>query len=114
MTKTIKAIAIIDGTIFAVMSGVAMYSSARYGTLLIWSGVAVAFIGAMSSVGSGNVQGEYNLKFDQKIPQMNYYRTDDKLKEMDKSYSFGVLMAVAGAVAIAAGLILNKIITGEI
>ena len=111
----IKAIAIIDGVIFALMAGVAIAFGARYGTLLFWSGVAIAMIGGMSAVGSSNVAGgEYNLKFDQKIPQLNYHRTDDKLREMNKSYDFGVLMAVAGAVAIAAGLILNKIITGKI
>jgi len=96
------------------MAGVAAFTSARYGTLLVWSGVVVAVIGAMSAIGSGNVQGEYNLKFDQKLPQLNYNRTDEKLKEMDKSYDFGVLMAAAGAVSIAVGLILNKIIIGEI
>jgi|GEM_PF-4685363 len=115
MTKAIKAITIIDGTIFAVMAGVAAITSVRYGTLLLWSGVVFAVVGGMSAVESSNVAGgEYNLKFDQKIPQLNYHRTDDKLREMNKSYDFSVLMAVAGAVAIAAGLILNKIITGEI
>lgn len=90
-------------------------TTARYGTLLLWSGVVVAFVGGMCAVGSVNVAGgEYNLKFDQKIPQLNYHRTDEKLREIEKSYDFGVLMAIAGAVAIAAGLILNKIITGEI
>ncbi|GAM11657.1 hypothetical protein OR1_03973 [Geobacter sp. OR-1] len=115
MTKAIKAITIIDGAIFAVMAGVAAITSARYGTLLLWSGVVVAFVGGMCAVGSVNVAGgEYNLKFDQKIPQLNYNRTDEKLREMNNSYNVGVLMAVAGAVAIVAGLILNKIITGEI
>ena len=95
------------------MAGVAVISSARDGTLLLWSGVVVAFVGGMCAVGSVNVAGgEYNLKFDQKIPQLNYHRTDDKLREIEKSYNFGVLMTIAGAVAIAAGLILNKIITG--
>ncbi|WP_152609866.1 hypothetical protein [Geobacter sp. OR-1] len=114
MIRAIKTITIIDGAIFAVMGGIAMYSSARYGTLLIWSGVAVALVGAMPAIGSGNVQGEYNLKFDQTIPQLNYNRTDDKLREMNKSYDFGVVMAAAGAILIAVGLILNKIITGKI
>lgn len=115
MKRLIKTIAIIDGVIFALMAGVAVITSARYGTLLLWSGVVVAFVGGMSAAGSVNVAGgEYNLKFDQKIPQLNYHRTDDKLREMNKSYDFGVLMAIAGAIAIAAGLILNKIITGEI
>ena len=115
MTKAIKAITVIDGAIFAVMAGVAAMTTARYGTLILWSGVVVAVVGGMSAIGSGNVAGgEYNLKFDQKIPQLNYHRPDDKLREMNKSYDFGVLMAVAGAVAIAAGLILNKIIRDEI
>lgn len=115
MRKAINAITIIDGAIFAVMAGVAAMTTARYGTLLLWSGVVVAFVGGMCAVGSVNVAGgEYNLKFDQKIPQLNYHRTDEKLREIEKSYDFGVLMAIAGAVAIAAGLILNKIITGEI
>jgi drug/metabolite transporter (DMT)-like permease len=96
------------------MGGVAMYSSERYGTLLIWSGVAVALVGAMPAIRSGNLQGEYNLKFDQKIPQLNYDRTDGKLREMGKSYDFGVLMAAAGAILIAVGFIMNKIISGEI
>ena len=114
MKNFIKTIAIIDGVFFAVMAGVAAFVNARYGTLLFWSGVAVAAIGAMSSIGSVNVQGEYNLNFDQKIPQMNYHRTDNKLRDMDKSYNFGLVMAAAGAVLIVLGLILNKIITGEI
>lgn len=115
MTKAIKAITIIDGAIFAVMAGVAAMTTARYGTLILWSGVVVAVVGGMSAIGSGNVAGgEYNLKFDQTIAQLNYHRTDDKLREINKSYDFDVLMAIAGAVAIAAGLILNKIITGQI
>ena len=115
MKILIKTTSIIDGAIFAVMAGVAAFTSARYGTLLIWSGVAVAVIGAMSAVGFSSVAGgEYNLKFDQKIPQLDYNRTDDKLREMNKSYDYGVVMAIAGAVSIITGLILNKIITGEI
>jgi len=115
MRSLIKAIAVIDGVIFAVMAVVAAMTSARYGTLLLWSGVVVAVVGGMSAVGSSNVAGgEYNLKFDQKIPQLNYHRTDEKLREMNKSYDFSVLMAAAGAVSITVGLILNKIITGEI
>lgn len=113
MKRLIKTIAIIDGTIFAVMAGVATLTYSRYGTLLLWAGVAVAMIGAMSAAGSINLaEGEYNLKLDQKLPQLNYYRTDDKLKEMNKSHDFGIIMVVAGAVSTAVGLILNKIITG--
>ena len=80
-----------------------------------WAGVAVAMIGAMSAAGSINLaEGEYDLKLDQKLPQLNYYRTDNKLKEMNKSHDFGIVMVAAGAVSIAVGLILNKIITGGI
>lgn len=114
MKRQIKTIAIIDGVLFAVIAGVAVFTSPRYGTLLIWSGVAVAMIGGMSAAGSQNVQGEYNLKFDQKIPQLNYHRTDDKLKEIDKSCEFGLVMAAAGVILIGVGLILNKIIAGEV
>ena len=113
-SKKMMRKAIIDGVIFALMTGVAIAFSARYGTLLIWSGVAIAMVGGMSAVGSQNVQGEYNLTFDQKIPQPNYHRTDEKLREMDRSYSFGVLMAAAGAVLIVVELFVNKIFTGEI
>jgi len=85
MKRLIKTIAIIDGVILALMAGVAAVTSARYGTLLLWSGVVVAFVGGMGAVGSVNVAGrEYNLKFDQKIPQLNFHRTDDKLKENEK------------------------------
>lgn len=70
-------------------------------------------IGAMSAAGSINLaEGEYDLKLDQKLPQLNYYRTDNKLKEMNKSHDFGIVMVAAGAVSIAVGLILNMIITG--
>jgi hypothetical protein len=112
MKNLIKTTSIIDGAIFAVMAGVAAFTSAKYGTLLIWSGVAVAVIGAMSAVGSSSVAGEeYNLKFDQKIPQLNYNRTGDKLKAMNKSHDYGVVMVIAGAVSIITGLILNRVIT---
>lgn len=113
MKRLIKTIVIIDGTIFAVMAGVATLTYSRYGTLLFWAGVAVAMIGAMSAAGSINLaEGEYDLKLDQKLPQLNYYRTDNKLKEMNKSHDFGIVMVAAGAVSIAVGLILNMIITG--
>lgn len=108
MKSLIKAIALIDGLIFAVMAVVTAMTSARYGNLLLWSGIVVAIVGGMSVGGSDSLAGgEYNLKYDQKIPQLNYHRTDDKLREMNKSYDFGLLMAAAGTVAIAAGLILN-------
>jgi drug/metabolite transporter (DMT)-like permease len=113
MKRLIKTIVIIDGTIFALMAGVATLIDSRYGTLLFWAGVTVAMIGSMSAVGSINLaEGEYDLKLDQKIPQLNYNQTDDKLKEMNKSQNFGIVMVAAGAVSIAVGLILNKIITG--
>lgn len=97
------------------MAGVTTLIESRYGTLLFWAGVAVAMIGAMSAVGSINLaEGEYDLKLDQKIPQLNYNQTEDKLKDMDKSQNFGIIMVAAGAVLIAVGLILNKIISGGI
>jgi len=113
MKRLIKTIVIIDGTIFAVMAGVATLTYSRYETLLFWAGVAVAMIGAISAAGSINLaEGKFDLKLDQKLPQLNYYRTDNKLKEMNKSHDFGIVMLAAGAVSIAVGLILNKIITG--
>jgi hypothetical protein len=115
MKRLIKTIAIIDGVILVAVAGVVTFTDVRYGTLLFWSGVAIVMIGAMSAVGSGNVAGgEYDLKLDQKIPQLNYCRTDDKLEEMSKSYAFGTLMLAAGAVLIVVGLLLNKIFTGEL
>jgi len=115
MKKLIKAVIIIDGAIFAVMAGVAAFITVRYGTLLFWAGVSVAMFGAMSAAGSINLaEGEYDLKLDQKIPQLNYYRTDDKLSEIYKSHNFGIVMVAAGVVSIANGLIINKIISGRI
>ena len=97
------------------MAGVATLTDVRYGTLIFWSGVTVVMIGAMSAVGSGNVAGgEYDLKLDQKIQQLNYFRTDDKLNEMGKSYAFGTFMLAAGTILIVIGLMLNKVFTGEI
>jgi len=102
-------------TIFVIMAGVAAITNARYGTLLFWAGVSVAMIGAMSAAGSINLaEGEYDLKLDQKIPQLNYHRTDDKLSGIYKSHNFGIVMVAAGVVSIATGLIFNKIITGGI
>jgi hypothetical protein len=86
MKKLIKTTVIIDVTIFVIMAEVAALTNARYGTLLLWAGVVVAMIGAMSAAGSINLaEGEYDLKLNQKIPQLNYHQTDDKLEEMNKA-----------------------------
>lgn len=63
-------------------------------------------------MGAESVQGEYNLKLDQKMPQMNYERSPEKWQEMTKSHNFCLLMGVAGGLSVLSGFAINYLFTG--
>jgi len=52
-----------------------------------------------------SVQGEYDLKYDQKLPQMNIHKTPERFGEEDKSLSFMVVMSGLGVATLIIGII---------
>lgn len=98
-------ILIIAVMIFAFVQG-------RFGTILIWTGFAAIIVGGMAAMGAESVEGEYNLKLDQKFQQLNYARSPKKWMEMNKSFNFCLVMGVAGGLSILSGLATNYFFTG--
>ena len=85
---------------------------AKFGTILIWTGFVAIVLGAMAAMGAVRVQGEYNLKLDQKMPQEKYERSPEKWQEITKSYDFCLLMGAAGGLSVLSGFAINYLFTG--
>jgi len=111
MKQLLRNALLIDLAIIPLIGIISLQSgSLKFGTALIWAGIGAIVIGSMAAFGGGSIgPGEFNLKYDQKLPQYNYQRTPDKWSEMNKSYSFCLYMAVAGIIPIAVGLLINYI-----
>lgn len=64
----------------------------------------------MSAMGSRNLTGQYNLKYDQSvIHQYNYERNEQNISDEFKSYDFCLLMTAIGIILIVAGVAINKL-----
>jgi len=112
MKRFFKFMLAIDAVLLIISAIIAAFYQARFGTILIWTGFAAIILGGMAAMGAGSVAGEYNFKLDQTMPQLNYERTPEKWQEMNKSYSFCLLMGAAGGISIVSGLAINYFFTG--
>jgi len=74
-------------------------------SFLIILGLIEITVGGLASGGSMSVQGEYDLKYDQKLPQMNIHKTPERFGEEDKSLSFMVVMSGLGVATLIIGII---------
>jgi len=71
MNQFIKFMLAIDAVLLIISAIIAAFYHVRFGTILIWTGFAAIIVGGMAAMGAGSVAGEYNLKLDQKMPQLN-------------------------------------------
>ena len=110
MKNFLKIVLFIDFAIFALAGTCSwLITDLKFGTALVWTGIGTIIIGSFAALGGWSVApGEYNLKFDQKLPQLNYERTPDKWSEMHKSYSFCLYMAAAAIIPIIMGVLIDQ------
>ncbi|MBJ6724941.1 hypothetical protein [Geomesophilobacter sediminis] len=115
MKKFLKWMLYIDAAVVVLSAFIAVGGSERFGTVLVWGGFLTIIIGGMAAMGAGNVgPGEYDLRLDQKFPQLNFARTPEKWQEMNKSYDICLLLGAAGGSCILLGLALNLLFYGEL
>jgi O-acetylhomoserine/O-acetylserine sulfhydrylase-like pyridoxal-dependent enzyme len=110
MKNFLKIVLFIDLAIF-ILAGICSWliTDLKFGAVLIWTGLGSIVIGSFAALGGWSVApGEYNLKFNQKLPQLNYERTPDKWSEMNKSYSFCLYMAAAAIIPIIIGVLIDQ------
>jgi hypothetical protein len=101
----------IDAVILIVTVIIATVVHTKFGTILIWTGFAAIVVGALAATGAEDVV-EYDLRLDQKIPQLNYERSPGKWQEMNRSYYFCLLTGAAGGLSVVVGLAINYLFTG--
>lgn len=107
MKTFLQSTAILDIVVFAIAGVVCLNTTLSMGGALIWTGSATLLLGSFAAAGSSGVaRGEYNLKFDQKLPQLDLNRDSERISEMDKSYSFGIYMAAASVIPILVGIVI--------
>jgi len=109
MRRFLKIVLQIDAGIFVFAGAICLlFTRITLGSALIWTGLGGIVIGTLTALGGWEVaEGEYNLKYDQKIPQFNYERSPEKWSEMHKSYSFCLYMGAASVVPIIVGLLID-------
>lgn len=101
-------ILLIDAGIFSFVGILTLLKNLNFGTALVWSGLIMLGVGSMAALGGWSVApGEYNTKFDQKIPQLNYERSPEKWTDMHKSYSFFVYLVAASLAPIVTGYLID-------
>lgn len=109
--RFIKLVAIVSVSISLILGLLCYFVHWQYGTSLMWAGAVIIVLGMMSAMGSRNVTGQYNLKYDQSvIHQYNYERNEQNLSDELKSYDFCLLMAAIGIALIVAGVVINKLV----
>lgn len=112
--RFIKITLIISVSLWVVIAILCWLLNYEIGTFLIWLGILAIIIGMMSAMGSRNVTGQYNLKYDQAvIRQYMYERNEQNLSDEIKSYDFCLLMAAVGIVSIVVGAIIYKFTGGH-
>lgn len=111
MKQFLKIILLINSAIFLLVGLLSLLiTDLIFGTGLIWAGLGAIVIGGMAALGGwGVAPGEYNMKYDQKLPQLNYERTPGKWSEMYKSYNFCLYLGVAAMILIVTGFFINNI-----
>jgi hypothetical protein len=111
MKHFLKIILLIDAAIFLIVGLFSLLiTDLKFETGLIWAGLGAIVIGGIASLGGwGVAPGEYNMKYDQKLPQLNYERTPAKWSEMNKSYNFCLYLGIAAMIPIVIGFFINYI-----
>ncbi len=105
--RFLKTVGLIQLGVLTLAAILSLLFKANIGVLLFWLGLAMLAIGSYAAVGSWEVApNEYNLNFDQKIPQRNYERSQGKWSEMNKSYDFSLYVAAAAIPLIIIGYLI--------
>lgn len=105
--RFLKTVGLIQLGVLTFAAVLSLLFRANIGVLLFWLGLAMLAIGSYAAIGGWKVApNEYNLNFDQKMPQRNYERTPEKWSEMNKSYDFSLYMAASAIPLIIVGYLL--------
>jgi hypothetical protein len=104
----LEKVALIDLGLFVTAIPLCVFGGFRFSTAIIGCGVAMLILGSMAAIGGESIApGEYNLKFDQKLPQFKFELTPEKFNDMRESYNFYVYLAAASVLPILTGLLIN-------
>ena len=108
MKRAIVIILLLDIVIFILACIITWLTDIGFGIALIMAGVGAIGIGVAAAMGGPEIaESEYDLRYNQTIPQLKYERTSDKFREIHKSYRFFLYMAVASILPISVGCLIE-------